>query len=37
MGTDFCGWTGDRVLRHASFNGLREGADAAAVFRREPS
>ena len=31
---EFRGWTGDGVLRHASFKGMREGADAALVFRR---
>ena len=31
---EFRGWTGDRMLRHASYKGLREGADAAEVFRR---
>ena len=31
---EFRGWTGDGVLRHASYKGLREGADAAGVFTR---
>lgn len=31
---EFRGWTGDGMLRHASYKGLREGADAAGVFRR---
>lgn len=31
---EFRGWTGDGMLRHASYKGLREGADAAAVFQR---
>ena len=32
---EFRGWTGDGMLRHASYKGLRERADAASVFRRE--
>lgn len=31
---EFRGWTGDGVLRHASYKGLREGADAADIFTR---
>lgn len=31
---EFRGWTGDGMLRHASYKGLREGADAAEVFGR---
>jgi bifunctional non-homologous end joining protein LigD len=34
---EFRGWTGDAVLRHASYKGLRESADAAVVFTRAPS
>jgi len=33
---EFRGWTGEGVLRHASYKGLREGADAAEVFSRPP-
>lgn len=33
----FRGWTGDGKLRHASYKGLREGADAADVLQRATS
>jgi bifunctional non-homologous end joining protein LigD len=33
---EFRGWTGDAVLLHASYKGLRENADAAGVFTRAP-
>lgn len=33
---EFRGWTGDGVLRHASYKGLREGADSVEVFTRRP-
>ena len=31
---EFRGWTGDGMLRHASYKGLRDRADAEAVFMR---
>ena len=31
---EFRGWTGEGMLRHASYKGLRESADAAEIYRR---
>lgn len=31
---EFRGWTGDGMLRHASYKGLRESEDADAIYRR---
>ena len=30
----FRGWTGDGLLRHSSFKGIRDRADAAKVYHR---
>jgi len=30
---DYCGWTADQQLRHASFKGLREDKDAREVTK----
>ena len=31
---EFRGWTGDGIIRHASYKGLRDGEDVADVFGR---
>ena len=33
---EYRGWTGDRLLRHASFRGLRDDKPAAEIVREEP-
>lgn len=34
---EFRGWTGDGLLRHASYKGLRDAADAPRVFVGSPT
>jgi bifunctional non-homologous end joining protein LigD len=37
MESSFRGWTGDRILRHASFKGIREDKPAREVVRELPA